>query len=330
MTIPEASVGYLRAEFRGAKEGPHWDIGLGKNARAATAKETMQVHDAREAVAKGELELSLDTCGFVLLQNETKCANFRNKDTIRKLYYPEVVDLVRRHTGAEKALVTGHIVRAEIAGYGYKLDASPTSAYADLAHLDFNGTYNGEWPSQFSRFAQRPMEKGGLPRRAPGVPGVDGDDAASLGLSSLSPVGLEQDYDFVAYNVWQPIEREVLQHPLVLLDARTVEKDADLWPGAQKDTLAIGGDVFASHNPKHRWWYFSRMRTDEVLVFMGHKFPEGRESPHPGGSGAQSPHTSVRDPSTPTDAPDRRSVETRVLAAFPKKSRTSAMPTAKL
>ena len=64
------------------------------------------------------------------------------------------------------------------------------------------------------------------------------------------------------------------------------------------------------------------MKTDEVLIFMGHSFPEDRKNPNPGGSGSQSPHTAVKDPSVPKDAPARRSVEARVLAAFPK-SRSS-------
>ena len=50
--------------------------------------------DAREAALRNEL--SLDTNGFVLLRQKTKCPHFRDIDTIQEYYYPEVVDLVKK------------------------------------------------------------------------------------------------------------------------------------------------------------------------------------------------------------------------------------------
>ena len=112
-----------------------------------------------------------------------------------------------------------------------------------------------------------------------------------------------------------------------------------------------------SASPGHRWYYFPRMQTDEILVFMGMRQEEKTEVPAaavsdamaaaavakglpakaeaagPPGSGRQSPHIAFRDPSAgvalssgasgrrPPLLP-RRSVETRVLAAFRKKKQS--------
>jgi len=313
--ITAAKVGFLKHEFKGLKEGPHYDLGISSSIRLATENLGVNVLDARD---EPELHPSLDTTGFVLLRHETKCQDFRNKDLIQEVYYPEMIDLVKRHTGAEQVVVTvDSIVRTEEEGWGYKLEAGkPESGYAPVAHLDFNDGFTRQSASHFSKYAHRRLEKGGLPR-------APGEDDASF-AQRLSPERFEEEYDIVAYNLWQPIEREVLQHPLVLLDARTVDEDADLWPGGQKDTNPIGGDIYLSHNPNHRWYYFSKMCPDEILLFMGHKLPRDKNSPNIPGSGKHSPHVSVWDPGAPSDAPERRSVETRVLAAFPKKRGTTA------
>ncbi len=59
------------------------------------------------------------------------------------------------------------------------------------------------------------------------------------------------------------------------------------------------------------------MQCDEMLVFMGQKHPEEEEGPP--GSGRLCPHVSFSDPTAPATSAGRRSIDARVLAAFPKK-----------
>ena len=61
---------------------------------------------------------------------------------------------------------------------------------------------------------------------------------------------------------------------------------------------------------------------DELLLFMGQKHPE-TDAPHPG-SARNTAHVSFFDPRLPAAAPARRSVETRVLAAFPKPTKAAS------
>ena len=64
------------------------------------------------------------------------------------------------------------------------------------------------------------------------------------------------------------------------------------------------------HREGHRFYYFPRMQTDEIMVF---KQLETRS-----GAGLPCPHTSFDDMTAPDDALGRRSVESRAMCAFPR------------
>merc|ERR1711924_98263 len=104
-----------------------------------------------------------------------------------------------------------------------------------------------------------------------------------------------EDYEYVDYNVWQPFDHEVVQNPIALLDGRTLDPAKDLWPFFTPYD-AENSETIVSASPQHRWFYFSRMRPDEVLLFMGHKHPSSPGS-YPGGAGFGVPHASFWDPS---------------------------------
>ncbi len=85
MDVSGAEILYLRSELKGASEGPHMDIVA--QGRKATVPERVTVLDALEA-AKAE-EFSLETSGFALPRHETRCADFRDQDLVRRVYWPE-------------------------------------------------------------------------------------------------------------------------------------------------------------------------------------------------------------------------------------------------
>jgi hypothetical protein len=55
---------------------------------------------------------SLDREGFRLAQHKTKVRDFFDEDEVRTVYYPEMVELVKRETGCTRALVFDHTRRA--------------------------------------------------------------------------------------------------------------------------------------------------------------------------------------------------------------------------
>lgn len=245
---------------------------------AATALVDVAVEDARPAMRAGEL--SLDTNGFVLVDHPTQCSDFHDNKVIKREYYGECVELVKRATGAAAAFVTEHLVRTETPK-GF------SDGYARYVHLDYNEALGSMAANMF---------------------------AQKMGIELQRA---QEEYDFAFYNVWRPFDREVQQNPLALIDARTVSPDdvqdyivafRPQTPGAPEPRATI-----VSSNPRHRWSYFPRMQPSEALLFKQLDMRNGTGS-------RQCPHISFVDPTAPPDAPGRRSVEVRLLAAFPKEA----------
>ena len=56
---------------------------------------------------------TLDKEGFILVKHETKVKDFYNDDEVKRVYYPEIEQLVKQSTGAARVLVFDHTLRAE-------------------------------------------------------------------------------------------------------------------------------------------------------------------------------------------------------------------------
>ena len=100
--------------------------------------------------------------------------------------------------------------------------------------------------------------------------------------------------------------------PLTVADGRSVQlKDmvtADTILGEEYGHDQAFEYSMCRYNPGPRWYYFSNMRPDEVLVFKGYDFDPRRP--------ARLFHTAFDDPSAPPDAPPRASIEARAFAFF--------------
>jgi hypothetical protein len=114
---------------------------------------------------------------------------------------------------------------------------------------------------------------------------------------------------FGIVNVWRPIRGPVLDSPLALCDARSFT-DADLiasdlvYPHVRGETSSV------EYKPTHRWFYFSKMEPDEVLLIRVHDSAND-------GRARLSFHTSFENPLAPPDAPPRESIEVRALVFLP-------------
>lgn len=264
-----ATVRYLRPHLRGTAP----EIGRRKAFQEATEELPIEFWDARPLHENNQL--SLETNGFVLAHHETKCPNLQDLKSVRQVYYPELIELVKRLTGAEECVVVNSLCRTE----------DPTNRddnYANFAHVDYEDDYARDAPARFAKQAKRSPHISN-PERYTG-----------------------QEYEFISYNVWKPFDREVLQNPLALCDSRTVRPE-DLQ---YCKYAGYAGSTIVAPSPEHRWYYFSRMQPNEILVFAGHK----QDVP----SRAQVPHIAFFDPTGPEEA-QRRSIEARVLCAFSKR-----------
>jgi hypothetical protein len=214
-------------------------------------------------------ELDLDTNGFLLSELRSAVSNFRDEEDVRATYYPEVQALVKELAGADHIFMMQHLVRTESKD-------SFNTAYARFIHCDYSA-------HNTSSMARRMLER-----------------------YELDPALCDQ-WEFAWFNAWQPFDREVQQNALTLIDATSVG-EGDIvdyyYTGYGND----GRSSIPIFNPNHRFCYFPRMDTCEVMIF--------KQMDTRSGVAQMCPHTSFDDNTAPADAPGRRSIETRMMCAF--------------
>jgi len=217
-------------------------------------------------------QFSLDAHGFMLTRHQTAVANFYDDQEVKAVYYPEVERLVKEITGAEKVLVFDHNVRCgPMAQRGENGAREPVK----MAHNDYT------------------LKSG--PQRVRDL--LPADEAE-----------MRLQHRFAMINVWRPIQGPVQESPLGVCDARSLTQQ-DFVPTdlVYRDRL---GEVYAlAFNPNHRWFYFSRMQTDEALLLKCYdSMSDGRAR--------FTAHSAFDDPTTQSDTPARESIEARTLVFF--------------
>ncbi|MEE9255378.1 MAG: CmcJ/NvfI family oxidoreductase [Pseudomonadales bacterium] len=242
-------------------------IGDRDSRRANTTPTDVDIFDARARNECGELDL--DNAGFVLSELASTVTDFHDESQVTQTYYPEVASLVRELTGADQVFFSQHLVRTEST-------ESFNRAYARFIHCDYSLGHARD-------MARRTLERRNL----------DG--------------ALADRWEFAWYNGWQPIEREVQQNPLTLIDATTVE-DADVLDYYYTGYGNDGRSSMPVFNANHRFFYFPHMQRKEIMVFKQLDTRAGRAR--------ACPHTSFDDSTAPADALGRRSIETRMMCVF--------------
>ncbi|MCC5888320.1 MAG: hypothetical protein JJT88_17945, partial [Gammaproteobacteria bacterium] len=137
----------------------------------------------------------------------------------------------------------------------------------------------------------------------------------------LAAAGLSQRDVTLARRVlllqfWRNLGAERPDYPLAICDARSVPR-ADLVPfvvpeygGLHLEFETFG--VRAPHSPDaHHWYTYPGMRHDELLVFRTYD-SACADADRP----FWTPHSAFRDPHAGLDAPQRESLEMRVLCLF--------------
>jgi hypothetical protein len=232
---------------------------------------------------------TLDTHGFLIGHNPTAISDFHDK---------EVEEDIRRRTGADKVVARGWMIRTsadlteqrkqKVENYQHAGGIQPP---AGEAHVDLN-TPTAE------RMAANTYKK-----HFPDGPGYK---------------------RFLIASYWRTFSPPPQDVPLALCDGRTSfggeEKSntlfiVDEFPTGDALTAPVEGEdkmlaasIF-SHHPGHRWWYFSNMSKDDILLFKFH------DSDH--SVTWRCPHTAFADPSfasAGTGANIRESIEVRTVS----------------
>ena len=200
----------------------------------------MEIADGRRAG-----DLSLDTSGFMLVEHRTQVRDFFDVEELKRVYYPEVIALVQRISGAKRVVVFDHTLRSGDEGEREaKLVREPVLS----AHNDYT-----EWSG---------------PNRVREVMGAEADELLKR--------------RFAVIQVWRAIAKPIVSNPLAMADARSVAPE-DLLIAERRYPNRVGQTYRLKYNARHRWFYFPEMRRDEAIVFKvfdSEKDGRARFTPH--------------------------------------------------
>jgi len=225
----------------------------------------VSIRDGRPIAA----ELTLDRHGFALVGHRSTVRDFYDEDEVKAVYYPEAEHLLKRLTGASRVFVFDHATRRRIPGADDRRGG--VRQPVTRVHVDHTA-------------------KSGPQRVRDLLP----EEAAELLRGRVQVI-----------NLWRPIRGPLLDAPLAVCDARTVEPE-DLVASDLIYPHRVGETYSVTHRPSHRWYYFSQMRADEVLLLKCYDSKiDGRAR--------FAPHSAFVDPTTPPGASPRESIELRTL-----------------
>lgn len=214
---------------------------------------------------------SLDKEGFFLTESTSKIQDYiKNEELIRDHYYKETVQLLQSIIpNVTRVFVFDHTIRNTSKQERIERSVRPP---ADMVHGDYTAN------SGFTRMQQL-------------IP----DEAAEL---------LKQR--FMIINVWRGIKK-VESYPLAFVDATTTDSQ-DFLNIKRIHKGRVGETQQVKFNPKHTWYYYPDLDTNEALVFK--TFDSLTE-----GVSRFTPHTAVNLHENIDEAniPVRESIETRSL-----------------
>jgi hypothetical protein len=237
---------------------------------------------------------TLDVHGFVLADRPSAVSDFFDKEQVNRIYPAEAEETVKALTGATRIVSRGWMIRTsgdlpdyrKTVGYTHQGGVQPP---ASEAHVDFTP----EW----AEYIAPQIYKSAFP---------DGK-----GFSR-----------FIASSLWRTFSEPPQDWPVALCDARSVGADEGVpntlhIVDSMPDEKAMLADIPANempiaaaifhYKPHHRWWYFSNMTRDEVVLLKFHDSDRSKAM--------RVPHTAFHDTTFPNARP-RHSIEVRTFAFF--------------
>jgi len=243
----------------------------------------VRIHDAQPI--RGQL--SLDREAFILAEHRSSVAgseeirslNMRRQiagNAINDAYHAEVGELIRKLTGAREVLPqpSGLIVRTTD-----RAKKKSWATQASFIHLDFT-TLTAE---MFLKLAAAETGRTIAPHRR-----------------------------YAVYQTWRAISRPPQDNTLTVCDGGSVPASDAVVMDSIVGPREVPGSVFESrlcrYREGHRWYYFSNMSSDDLLIFKGY------DSNVPDAMNAM--HTAFDNPAAGPDAVSRESIEARFFALY--------------
>lgn len=175
-------------------------------------------------------QFSAEREGFELHPFPATFTRFDDAEAVQAEFYPQVIDFVRRHTGAKRVVIFDHTLRKRLPA-DLKQQTTTNRPAVLLVHSDYT-------------------EASG-PQRVRDVMQAEAE-------------GLLQGR-VAFFNVWKSLHDVVEELPLALCDAST-QNAGDMLRMELKYRERTGEIFVMRHAPSHRWVYFPRMRPDQAIL----------------------------------------------------------------
>ncbi|KZW00752.1 hypothetical protein EXIGLDRAFT_720392 [Exidia glandulosa HHB12029] len=188
-----------------------------------------------EDVRGHESEYTLDTAGFAYHVGPTKmrAEDFNDDETIKRVYYPESEEYLKKTTGAKKVVLFDHTVRRHRPG---QIDSgADTRQPVPMVHGD-----------QTAKSAAVRVKRH-LPV----------DEAEEI---------LKSGTRFQIINLWRPIGNPAIDFPLGFCDFRSIDASRDLVPHRIIFATYEGETLNVRYNEKHKWKYLRGQTPDEFAL----------------------------------------------------------------
>lgn len=201
---------------------------------------------------------TLDREGFELAWAPTACADFFDAEAIERTYYPEVVRLLREHTGAAEVVIFDHTLRVE--------DEEKRRKHGTrLPVLAVHNDYTERSAPQRVRDMLGPAEAERF---------------------------LARRYAFI--NVWRSFGASAESFPLAFADGRTVPQED--YVGVDIVYPDRTGEIYQNvYTPGQRWYWFSKMTREEAVLLKCFD-TAGDRTRYTAHSGFQNPHAPAGTP----------------------------------
>jgi hypothetical protein len=221
-------------------------------------------------------DFSYDKEGFSLHDFSTNYTNWEDTEAVAQQFYPEVVEFLKKTTGAKRVLVFDHTIRTKANAAKKLTDSKNTSQRAPvmLVHCDYT---NESAPLRVKQL---------LP-----------DEADTLLQSRVA-----------FFNVWKPIHRPVYERPLAMCDVSS-SPQSDFFKLYLRYADRTGENYVMRYSEGHKWWYFPEMTPEKVIILKTYDSLTDGRARFVG-------HSAFVDPTSKEDAPMRESVEIRTIAFY--------------
>jgi len=183
------------------------------------------IHDARPVADA----VSLDANGFALVSHKSAVRDFFDDEEVRRVYYPEVEQVLKLATGAHRVHVFDHTTRRRVPGAQDRSDAPRQPV--QRVHIDHTA-------------------RSGPQRVRDLLP----DEADELLKGRVQVI-----------NLWRPVRGPLQDSPLAVCDATSISSE-DLVPSDLVYPHRVGETYSVKFNPAHRWYYVPGMQRDEALL----------------------------------------------------------------